>query len=194
MIIVSINSSMPDNFNKFITTGRKKESIERSTRRSATWLKNRIKDFQKQTKKGQTTRPGVGNMYLFNYKAKHDDKLPYWDRFPLIVMIDSAPGGFYGLNLHYLPPRKRVLLLNKLIEVSNLKNITDNSRMKLSYGIVKMASRFYKPTIKHYLFTQTRSKLIKIPPTDWENVAMLPLANFKGAGRPTVYADSLRKI
>jgi len=163
----------------FLTTGRKRESIERSTRRSQAWLKNQIKNFQEQTRKSQTSRPAIGNMYLFNYSAKWDGdkRLPYWDRFPLILMVGPAKGGFYGLNLHYLPPRKRIVLLNKLIDVSNIKSINENTRLRITYGIIKSATNLYKPTFKHYLFSQTRSKLIKVPATDWNLMASLPLAN-----------------
>ena len=45
----------------------------------------------------------AGNMYMFFYDPKTKDDLPYYDSFPLTVVVGPAPGGFYGLNLHYLP-------------------------------------------------------------------------------------------
>ena len=48
-------------------------------------------------------RVSMGKMYLFNYDPKHKDTLPYYDRYPLIFPVNKAPGGFYGINMHYLP-------------------------------------------------------------------------------------------
>ena len=54
----------------------------------------------------------VGTMQMFFYDPKHKDKLPYYDLFPLIVVVGPAEGGFYGLNLHYLPPILRAKMLD----------------------------------------------------------------------------------
>ena len=188
------NEDQQSSLKDFLLTGRKKSTIERASRRSKTFLSNRIEAFSKQTKKNQVSRPTIGNMYLFQYSAKLDDSLPFWDRFPLILHIGPKKGGFAGLNLHYIPPRKRVLVLDKLIAVSNLRKITERSKLKLSYGVVKSASKYYKVTYKHYLYTQLRSRLIKIPGNDWHEIVMLPLANFKRATKPQVYKDSGKKV
>ena len=50
-----------------------------------------------------TTTILPGNMYMFFYDAKLKDKLPYWDAFPLVLPFRKVPGGFFGLNLHYIP-------------------------------------------------------------------------------------------
>ena len=47
------------------------------------------------------TRDLIGRMFMFFYDPKTKDTLPFYDRFPLIVMVGPAAGGFYGLNLHY---------------------------------------------------------------------------------------------
>ena len=41
-----------------------------------------------------------GAMAMFFYDPKTKDKLPYYDSFPLVIVVDAAEGGFYGLNLH----------------------------------------------------------------------------------------------
>ena len=181
-----------DTFTQFIQKGRTRDSIERQSRRSQKFLQNKIKQFSDKTKKMQTARPGIGNMYLFSYDAKHKDKLPYFDRFPLSIVIGFKPAGILSLNLHYLPPRKRIILLNKLIQVSNIKEISPNSRLKLNYGIVKTASKLYAPAVKYHLFSQLRSKFIKVEPEEWHETAMLPLANFN-VSNIKVYADSAKK-
>ena len=58
---------------------------------------------------------GFMNMYMFYYHAKHRDTLPYYDGFPLILMMGPATGGFYGVNLHYLPPVLRARVLDAVL-------------------------------------------------------------------------------
>ena len=60
-----------------------------------------------------------GNMYMMFYDAKTKDKLPYCDRFPLVIPFDtvSVKNGFYGINLHYIAPIARVGLLEQLYKV-----------------------------------------------------------------------------
>ena len=61
-----------------------------------------------------TLRPEYGVMNLFAYDPKHKATLPYYDRFPLIMPLQAAKGGFYGLNFHYLPMAQRVKYLRQL--------------------------------------------------------------------------------
>ena len=58
----------------------------------------------------------AGHLYMFEYKAKMK-WLPYYDRFPLVYCF-KAPGKheFWGANLHYLSPKKRLIVTKKLIQ------------------------------------------------------------------------------
>ena len=56
-----------------------------------------------------------GHMFMFAYDPKLKEQLPYYDRFPLVLALQPAPGGFLGLNLHYLRPDYRALFLDKLM-------------------------------------------------------------------------------
>ena len=49
------------------------------------------------------SRSVTGAMFMFFYDPKHKKTLPYYDTFPLIIVVGPADGGFIGLNLHYLP-------------------------------------------------------------------------------------------
>ena len=55
-------------------------------------------------------KPLPGDMYLYLYDPKTKDALPYYDTAPLVIPFRSAKGGFYGMNLHYLPPMMRMQL------------------------------------------------------------------------------------
>ena len=69
--------------------------------------------FRSQTTRGAGSR-GVGRMVAFKYDPKTKEKLPHYDRFPLVIPIREVPGGFYGLNLHYLSPQSRTAFLGKV--------------------------------------------------------------------------------
>ena len=56
----------------------------------------------------------AGRMYMYFYDPKYKETLPYYDRFPLIILVDKVEGGFTGLNLHYLPPNLRAKFFDKL--------------------------------------------------------------------------------
>ena len=68
-------------------------------------------------------------------------------------------------------------------------------KLDLSYKLLNSASKFreFKPTIKHYLTAQTRSRFFYVNPVEWDIALFLPTANFVGASKNKVYADS-RKI
>ena len=56
---------------------------------------------------------------MYFYDPKHKETLPYYDRFPLIIMVGPAPRGFIGLNLHYLPLATRAKFLDALLGTIN---------------------------------------------------------------------------
>ena len=64
--------------------------------------KNRLRRFARQ-----------GRLFLFEYKAT-TKYLPYYDTFPLVYVLRASPEYFIGANLHYLHPKKRPLVIEKL--------------------------------------------------------------------------------
>ena len=101
----------------------------------------------------QITPDLIGRMVFFKYDPKHKKTLPYYDLFPVIYVVDMAPGGYYGLNLHYVDPLHRVKLMDALWTTASNKKWDDSTRLKISYGILKSASKFkwFRPAFKHYL-------------------------------------------
>ena len=85
----------------------------RGVRSAAAYPSNLLSDME--TKK----RVRIGRMYHFKYDPKGAKTLPYYDAFPLIFMVGPAPGGFYGINLHYLPPQLRARLMDSLYDITN---------------------------------------------------------------------------
>jgi hypothetical protein len=154
-----------------------------------------IRELRTDQNRRQDTRFLLGNMYLFAYDPKHKDTLPYYDRFPLIFPINKAKGGFFGINLHYLPPPFRAKLMDELYTVMNNKAFNDTTRLTANYKILNSTTKFrhFKPCIKHYLTAHVRSKPAYINPTEWDVALFLPTQKFVGATATQVYADS-RKI
>jgi len=141
-------------------------------------------------------KSAVGSMYFFAYEAKHAKTLPYYDKFPLIFPIGPAPNGFMGINMHYLPPILRAKLMDALYDTVTNDKYDESTRLNLSYKVLNGAAKYreFKPTIKHYLNSQTRSRFFYVNPVEWDIALFLPTANFVGASKNKVYADSRRII
>ena len=126
-----------------------------------------------------TVAPKYGIMNLFAYDPKFKQTLPYYDRFPLIFPIDFAKGGFYGVNFHYLQPGARVNFLRQLSKFANNSRYDKDTR----YNIGQLSGRYYKKTIKHYLYSQVRSSFLNITADEMAIAIFLPVARFK-KGKP----------
>ena len=160
-------------------TPRTKQSIEWFRKKAAQLGRvNRVSLMQEDEidlKNRPRTAP-FGEMYMFFYDAKYKDTLPYYDAFPLVIIMGPAPGGFYGMNLHYLPPVVRAKALDALL------------------GEGEVSEKFIKPTIHRYLTKHVRSRFALVDKPEWEIATFLPTADFRGAGTSTVYRDSRRKM
>jgi len=181
-------------------------------RESRNWFRQQAKSISianpSRMIKSQATRltdkPLIGRMYLFQYDPKNKEKLPYYDRYPLVFPIGSsrvsgfapAQGSFLGINLHYLPLSLRAKLMDALYETATTKELDETTRLRISYNILQQASkyRFFKPCIKRYLVSNVRTKFFYIEPTEWEMALFLPLDRFVGANKTRIYADSRNRI
>lgn len=143
-----------------------------------------------------TERPAVGQMYMYLYEAKTKDTLPYYDRFPLVFPFSKVKGGFYGLNMHYIPLQLRARLMDALYSTANNTKYDESTRLKISYSILDKAAKYkgFEPCVKRYLTSQLRSKFMYIYPSEWDIALFLPTERFQGASKSTVWADSKRKI
>jgi hypothetical protein len=135
-------------------------------------------------------------MYFYYYDPKTKDSMPYYDRFPLVIPIEQYSDGFLGLNLHYIHPRQRIILLDKLSKTATNKNFDDKTKLRISYEYLKSASSAFEamPCIKRYLFSQINSRFIEITADEWDIAALLPTETIVGASESKVYADSRKKF
>lgn len=137
----------------------------------------------------------IGGMYMFFYDPKTKDQLPYYDRFPLVVVVGPAPGGFYGLNLHYLPPKLRLQFFSNLMDIKGSK-LSENDKFAITYRMLKNSTkmRYFRPCFKHYLTNHVQSKFAEVPAPEWEIAVFLPTADFRKANNYKVYYDSRAMI
>ena len=179
-----------------------KEGLSAGTNSARTWLRAKVKELNPTSRalmadrdrlKGNST---IGKMYFYFYDPKTKDTLPYYDRFPLVIPIESYKDGFLGLNLHYIHPKQRLILLDKLSETATNKNFDSKTKLRVSYSYLASASKAFEatPCIKRYLYTHIQSRFLEITADEWDIAAMLPVETFVGATTSKVYADSRKKF
>ena len=163
-------------------------------------LKISPQSFYKQTNLKKATRFLEGRMYTFFYDPKTKDKLPYYDRFPVILLLEANQNGFSGLNLHYIPPRYRVKLLNELYDFIVTDDEEDDENMKtrirVTYDILQSTAKmkFFRPCYKRYLTSHIEGRALEIIPEYWDIMAMLPVGRFEKESVRKVYSESIRSF
>ena len=113
-----------------LQTGAFRAGVQARTKKSSQWFERKVKELGdvsprtvlKDKALDPTTKPQIGDMMMYFYDPKTKATLPYYDRFPLSIMVEPAKGGFYGLNLHYLAPGVRARFLDELMNTAP-KNI-----------------------------------------------------------------------
>lgn len=177
-----------------------KAGIRSRTPESEEWFLDKVKELGVPSRNKllkddallRRSKPLVGDMLMYFYDPKTKDTLPYYDRFPLTIVVGPAPGGFYGLNLHYINPVARARLVNELFKLAP-KKLTDDTRLtKLRYDLLNGVRKYreFKPCFKHYLGAHVKSRFARVPMKDWETAIYLPIQQFKKKGARTVWADS----
>ena len=175
------------------------------SRESMKWLKTKIDEIRRPSAIPVTIAREdfrkskkfmLGKLYCFFYDPKGKDDLPYYDKFPMVLVLERYPDGFLGLNLHYLPYKYRVAFLTKLMNYAVLDENNDVKRIRITYDILSASRRFkeFRPCIKRYLTGHIRSKILTIQPNEFEVASFLPIHQFKGAKPTEVWKDSIEEM
>ena len=179
----------------------RKEGLKPRTRQARAWLQNKVKDLNSRNTllkdaSRQKTDSIIGHMYFYYYDPKTKDSLPYYDRFPLVIPIEQYPDGFLGLNLHYLHPKQRIILLDKRSEYASDSRYDNRTRLRLSYKLLSAAAKAFEatPCLKRYLYNHVQSRFLEIYANEWDIAALLPVENFVGATTSKVWSDSRKKF
>ena len=181
-------------------------TVGTEVKRSAKWFQNKIKGLtgslrnqwsttnapkfyreseNKMSPKVLRLRANLGDLFAYYYNPKHRLTLPYYDQFPLIMLIGYEKETFLGLNFHYLNPKIRAILLDKVTA-------------KIGRGIINWKKIAMipqvEPTVKRYRYDHIVRKVIPIEEQEKEIAIFLPLERFKKAGKSKVWADSRKRI
>jgi len=175
-----------------------KEGIEPRSRAARQWLRTKVQslkvsrtDFMRDRTRLKD-KSLVGRMYFYFYDPKLKDSLPYYDRFPLVIPIKRHADGFIGLNLHYISPKQRIILLDKLSTILNNDEYDETTRFNISYNFLKAATKIYeaKPCMKKYLFKHIESRFLEITADEWDIAALLPVEFFQKEKKNKVWMES----
>ena len=127
-------------FDEILTKGVRTGQVPARTQAARTWYRDAAREYRRvndsKLMKGDadrlTARPLVGQMYMYYYDAKTKDTLPYFDRMPLVFPFKKVAGGFYGLNLHYLPLTLRARLMDALYDTASNSRYDESTRLKIN--------------------------------------------------------------
>lgn len=179
--------------------------IQSMSKQSFNWLKSKILELKNPGKipamisrenSRQLNRIALGGLYFFFYDPKGKKDLPYYDAFPLVLILEKYGDGFLGLNLHYLPLNYRLLFMDKLMKYATLKDNHDIQRIRVTYDILNASRRFpeFRVCVKRYLYSNIRSKILTVQPNEWDIAVYLPIQQFKKARETAVWKESLEEI
>lgn len=175
-----------------------KEGLAPRSNQSRAWLQSKIKELKPnraallQDRNKLKESSVIGKMYFYFYDPKTKDTMQYYDRFPLVIPIEPYRDGFLGLNLHYIHPKHRMTLLDKLSATASNNTYDEKTKLRISYNYLAKASRVFEatPCIKRYLYGHIQSRFLEITADEWDIAALLPMESFVGASTSKVYAES----
>ena len=153
-------------------------------RKSVDWYRRNVADLSNRITAAALMRsgklngiPSKGRLNFFFYDPKYKQVLPLYDRFPLVLPLETIPGGFMGLNFHYIRPVQRISLLNNLQRYAS-GGMKPSTRIDATYDGIKNV-RIAKNTIKKYLYGHVRSSFLRVDFDEAALAVMLPVQQFK---------------
>jgi hypothetical protein len=179
-----------------------KAGITPKTKESIAWFQEKLQSISSVNRRAMMEEgeklpgPVIGSMVMFFYDPKLKKKLPYYDRFPLSIIIDKSPGGFMGINLHYLPIDLRAKFLDGLLDLVNNEEYDESTKFNVTYDYLKSSRkyRFFKPCLKQYLTKHIDGNIVIIEPSDWLVATFLPSELFRKESKEFVHAQSRKKL
>jgi hypothetical protein len=191
-------------FDTIITQGVRSGQIPARTQDARDWFRETARKIarinERELMRGDTARlvttPIVGQMYMYYYDPKHKETLAYYDRFPLVFPFRKVRGGFYGLNMHYLPPQLRARLMDGLYDYANNTRYDESTKIKMNYSLLQSVSKlkFFEPCVKMYLDEHVRSRFMYIYPSEWDVALFLPTERFTKVTKTQVWAESKKMV
>ena len=121
------------------------------------WFANEL--YTELSEVAEVRLPEIGELCFFSYTAQFPDKYPFYDRRPLVYVMDFQEDKLLGGNLHYLNPDYRDGVAKGLIN--------------------RVGAILPKKTLHRYFFSNIGDIFIIPPdPEEYESVAQLVTENF----------------
>ena len=134
-----------------------KERAQGSADLTSDWYANELNS--ELSKVAETRLPEIGELCFFSYTAQFPDKYPFYDRRPLVYVMDFQGDKLLGGNLHYLNPDYRDGIAKGLIN--------------------KVGAILPKKTLHRYFYNNIGDIFIIPPdPEEYASVAELVTENF----------------
>jgi len=121
------------------------------------WYANEL--YAELSQVAETRFPQIGELCFFSYSAAYPEKYPFFDRRPLVYVMDFQEDKMLGGNLHYLNPDYRDGIAKSLIN--------------------KVGAILPKKTLHRYFYSNIGDIFIIPPdPEEYASVAQLVTENF----------------
>jgi len=117
--------------------------------------------------KVRTNYPVIGRVYTYIYDAIAKKTLPYYDRYPLVLVtsVNIKAHTFFGMNLHYLGYGNRKHLINLILKKLYHKTYDRIMTENFDAVLVGRYHMMYRQAIKQYRFSKVlRLQLREISP------------------------------
>lgn len=135
----------------------------------------------------------IGQVLLFHYRPK--TKVKFYDRFPLVIVLQFNGRNMLGLNLHYVPPIDRIkliLLMNSLLFNKNEQDFQKVRVKILSLLNKQIFAKYLGSAVNYYDATSIVGKPKITTPEEWSRFAFLPV--FKGINPTKLYSEIRQRI
>jgi hypothetical protein len=137
-----------------------------------------------------------GKLYFFFYNEPlYRDKLPFYDTFPLLLLLHRKGSNIFGCNLHYLPPRIRLSKFLELMQYTNQNKLSWRTNIVLDYDKLINSDTWdiLRPTFRQYRLNRIQGNCINIPAQDWPIAINLPVERFKKMDRRTIWNRTIKE-
>tara|TARA_B110000503_G_scaffold29579_1_gene47538 strand:+ start:2990 stop:3721 length:732 start_codon:yes stop_codon:yes gene_type:complete len=185
------------------------------------WFLKQVKiENNKRVAKVKTPILHNGKIYVFNYTAKHKDRLAYWDSHPILLFLGYTNGAsgklMVGLNISWYPPKARKYLVEKIASLYKdkikksmkddpLDAIEQKPVMMDLYSLKQALDQFgLSFALRTYIPANIKDPLICVAFEDWDKMIRIDSPNVfpqlnvsSGHTLASIYldyADSIKKF
>lgn len=181
--------------------------FKKRTLEALEWFRKKTDDIENEEKNPldiyETSRKKAfsfpGQIIAFKYVPLNKKTLPYYDMYPLTLVLELYKDGFLGINFHYLKPVDRAVFMSTLYKYLGKRNFKRVVKIRYEQLIKKQTMKYYRPCIKRYLYSKMSDRISIIEPSMWDIALFLPTEKFlSGAGtknaKVRVWEESRRTI